>query len=71
MLHLPNNTRCGATSVYPDNYLSDAKEDKAELLSKKWRITFIFYDDNLKLSKKIILKRGLSDGTLKQRRGFV
>lgn len=48
MLQLPNNCRAGKFSVYPKNWKS-IKADKSLL----WRVTYWFFDDNLKKKKQV------------------
>jgi len=48
MLQLPNNCRAGKFSVYPKNWKSN-KADK----NLSWRVTYWFFDDNLKKKKQV------------------
>jgi integrase len=51
MLPLPNNCRAGNFSVFPNNWKSSTANPRL-----KWRITFWFYDDNLKEKKQVRTK---------------
>jgi len=51
MERLPNNCRVGKISVFPKNW-----KDKNANKKLIWRIWYRFYDDNLKQSKKIVIK---------------
>src|SRR5580765_1007047 len=58
MIQLPNNCRAGKMSVFPPNWNTPAADPNI-----KWYISYYFYDDNLKKSKKIIIK-GMNRFTL-------
>jgi integrase len=51
MLNLPNNCRAGNISVHPANWRTTRASIKFH-----WYITYRFFDDNLHLSKKVIIK---------------
>lgn len=51
MQQLPNNCRIGKISVFPSNWKTvSANKDLI------WRVTYWFYDDNLKQKKQVVIK---------------
>lgn len=51
MLNLPNNCRAGKISVHPANWRTIRASIKIH-----WYITYRYFDDNLHVSKKVIIK---------------
>jgi integrase len=66
MLSLPNNCRAGEISVFPANW----KTIKGSI-RVPWRISYWFYDDNLKVRKKIVIKGMNELQTLQERQEAV
>ena len=66
MLQLPNNCRAGKISVSPNNW----QTSKADVNSV-WYISYRFYDDTLKKSKKVIIKGMNNYKTLSEKRDAV
>ena len=67
MLHLSNNCRASAPSVFPSNWQTCDKSS----LNDTWYISYYFYDDNIKKSKKVILKGFTRYKKLSERREAV
>lgn len=51
MLQLLNNCRAGSMSVFPENWKTQKANPRLN-----WRITYWFYDDNLKVKKQVVMK---------------
>lgn len=64
---LKNNCRASQPSVFPKNWQTGG----TELLTIKWYITYRFYDDNLGLDKKVMIRDFNNVHTLKERRASV
>lgn len=66
MLQLPNNCRAGSFTVRPANWKSQSAKVKSI-----WKLSYWFYDDNLKKKRQIVIKGMNRLTTLKKKQDLV